>query len=164
MDQNNFNMQGNENNNQTPQQQNGYYQPPTYNGGVQQPYYGNQQQYYGNQQQGAYYQNFQQPGFGGQCYDPRIPELADSAFSKALASTIMCAFPITSIISIFLGAKALKLTRKIDKLAAEYGKTVGGKKTAAKILANIGKGFGIGMTIFWGLYIFIIVMAVMASL
>ena len=159
MDQNNFNPQDN-NNNQTNQQQNGYYQPPTY----QQPYYGNQQQYYGNQQQGAYYQNFQQPGFGAQYDDPRISELVDSAFGKALASTIMCAFPITSIISIFLGAKAGKLVKQANALAAACGRKAGGKSIAAKIMGSIGKGFGIGMTIFWGIYTLIIVLAVMASL
>ena len=168
MDQNNFNPQGNENNNQTNQQQNGYYQQSYY--GNQQQYYGNQQQYYGNQQQyygnqqGAYYQDLQQPDSSSQYDDPRISELVDSAFGKALAANIMCAFPITSIISIILGAKAGSLVRQANTLAAACGKKAGGKSIAAKIMGGIGKGFGIGMTIFWALYFFIIIVAILGTI
>lgn len=150
MDQNNFNTQGNENNNQTPQQQNFYYQPPMPNNYGQAPQYS-----YDYSQQAAYGQYPE-----NSANDARIAELAGAAFGRALASVIIPGLPISSIISIVLGSKALKLTRQADELAAACGKRAGGKNIAAKILGKIGKIAGISFTVFWGVYILIIGMVV----
>lgn len=149
MDQNNFNYQFNENNNQTNQQQNTYYQPPTPDN------YGQPQYSYDYSQQAAYGQYPE-----NSANDARIAELAGAAFGRALASVIIPGLPISSIISIVLGSKALKLTHQADELAAACGKRAGGKNIAAKILGKIGKIAGISFTVFWGVYILIIGMAV----
>lgn len=153
MDQNNFNTQGNENNNQIPQQQNIYYQPPMPDNYGQAPQYS-----YDYSQQAAY---GQYPDNAAS--DAQIAELAGSAFGKGLASVIMCELPITSIISIALGAKAVKLSNKANELAASCGKRAGGKNIAAKILGNIGKYTGIVMTVIWGIYFLAIAMAIALS-
>ncbi len=84
---------------------------------------------------------------------PGLQQLVNSAFGKALASVIMAELPIASIIAIFMGSSANKLVAKAENLAAQYGTKAGGKKIAAKIMGKIGFFMGIGMTIFWGIYI-----------
>ena len=85
-----------------------------------------------------------------------VNSLTESAFGKGLAATIMCWFPIASIIAIFFGSTALNLAARARGLATQYGINVGGKNTAANVLGKIGKIAGIIMTVFWGLYIFFI--------
>ena len=93
-----------------------------------------------------------------------VHDLADKAFGKALASVIMSAFPITSIIAIVMGSKALNLVNQARDIATPYGIFGGGKYIASRIMAMVGKYTGIAMTIFWGLYILIIAAAVGAAL
>lgn len=88
---------------------------------------------------------------------PGLNQLVNSAFSKGLASTIMAELPIASIIAIIMGSKAKKLVNEADRLAAKYGIKAPGKRTAAKILGNVGFGLGIGMTVFWTIYIIYLV-------
>ena len=153
MDQNNFNNQGNENNNQIPQQQNIYYQPPMPGNYGQVPQYS-----YDYSQQSAY---GQYPNNAAS--DAQIAELAGSAFGKGLAAVIIGELPIGSIISIALGSKAVKLSNKASALASMCGKRAGGKNIAAKILGNIGKYIGIVMTVLWGIYFLAIALAIALS-
>lgn len=89
-----------------------------------------------------------------------VHDLAEKAFGKALAAAIMSAFPITSIIAIVMGSGALKLVNQARDIATPYGIFGGGKYIAARVLALVGKYSGIAMTIFWGLYFFIIAIAI----
>ena len=90
--------------------------------------------------------------------DPTVElkQAVDKAFSQALASVIMCEFPVASIISIFMGRKASKLVRDAEAMAEQTGANLGGKKIAAKILSKIGFIAGIVNTCGWaivGLYL-----------
>lgn len=89
--------------------------------------------------------------------NPQIDSYVDSAFSKGLAATIMAWFPITSIIAIIMGGKALTAEQTAQTLAASSGTSAGGKCVAAKILGKIGKIGGIAMTVFWAVYILLII-------
>lgn len=140
-----------------------YQQPP-----VQQPPYGYQQPPYGYQQpyQAPAYPYPPQPMYPYP--QPRAQEipgmanLVNSAFKKGLASVILAEFPIASIVGIILGAISKKNVKEADRLAAQYGTKAPGKRTAAKVLGNIGLGLGIGMTIFW-LFYFILIITLAAS-
>lgn len=125
-----------------------YGQPQGY---PQQPY-GYPQQPYGYPQQPY----AQQPS--GE--HPAVTASADAAFGKSLAAAIMCSFPITSIIAIILGSAGLSLVEETNRLAAQYGVSAGGKNVAAKVLGMIGKIAGIVMTVFWGLYFLILLLAI----
>lgn len=89
--------------------------------------------------------------------DQMVAEMSDKAFGKALASAIMSNFPIASIIAIVQGNQALNQVKRIKELAEPYGIFGGGKYIAARVLALIGKFSGIAMTIFWALYLFLII-------
>lgn len=84
-----------------------------------------------------------------------VHDLADKAFGKALASVIMAAFPVASIIAIVMGGKALKLVNQARDIATPYGIFGGGKYMASRIMAMVGKYTGIAMTAFWGIYFLI---------
>ena len=130
----------------TPDYQQPAYQEPAY----QQPAY----------QQPVYQQPvYQQPVAPAPTSVPAAAACADEAFGKGLAATIMAWFPITSIIAIAMGGKGLGLLEQAEAIAAQYGVSAGGKAIAAKILSKIGKIGGIAMTIFWGVYFFIIIVA-----
>lgn len=88
---------------------------------------------------------------------PGLKSLADSAFAKGLASAIMSPWPITSIIAIIMGAMSKRQVAEADHLAAQYGTKAPGKRTAAKILGSVGFGVGIGFTVFWTFYFFLII-------
>ena len=143
---------------QNPQQQNPYGQNPYEQNPYEQNPYG--QNPYG---QNPYYQNpygYQQPyqGYPQPRAEnvPGLKALADSAFAKGLASAIMSPWPVTSIIAIIMGAKAKSQVTEADRLAAQYGTRAPGKRTAAKILGSVGFGVGIGFTVFWTFYFFLI--------
>ena len=110
------------------------------------------------------------PGYTPVVEQPRpqnysqVTESANSAFGKGLAATIMAEFPVTSVVSIFLGAAGLKKVKQTDEMAAYYGIKAPGKNIAAKVLSMIGLIAGIAMTAFWSFYFFIIVMVVLASM
>jgi len=89
--------------------------------------------------------------------DQMVAEMSNSAFNKALASAIMSNFPIASIIAIVQGNQALNQVKRIKELAEPYGIFAGGKYIAARVLALVGKFSGIAMTIFWALYLFLII-------
>lgn len=86
-----------------------------------------------------------------------VHDLADKAFGKALASAIMSAFPVTSIIAIVMGSKALKLVNQARDIATPYGVKGGAKYFVARGLGLYGKFTGILMTVVWALYFLIIV-------
>ena len=88
-----------------------------------------------------------------------VHDLANKAFGKALASVIMCAFPIASIIAIVMGSKALNLVNQARDIATPYGIFGGAKYMVSRAMAMVGKFSGIAMTVFWALYILIIVAA-----
>ena len=94
---------------------------------------------------------------------PGLTNMVQSAFKKGLASTITSIFPIASIVGIILGASAKKSVKEADRLAAQYGTKAPGKRTAAKVLGNVGFGLGIGMTIFWLFYIILIIALLSAT-
>lgn len=162
----NFNEQNNYEQNYVPQQeqapvaepapQQPVYQQPVYQQPYQQPY---QQNPYG------YQQPYQAPGYPMYPYPaqprpenvPGLKALADSAFSKGLAAAIMGPWPVTSIIAIIMGSIAKNKVKEADNLAAQHGTKAPGKRTAAKILGNVGFGVGIGFTIFWVFYFFLII-------
>lgn len=87
--------------------------------------------------------------------DPTVNAYVDSAFSKALAATIMAEFPIASIIAISFGSTALDIADRAKMLAQQRGVKPSGKVVAATILGKIGKIVGIVMTVFWAVYLFI---------
>ena len=93
--------------------------------------------------------------------DPEVDACVDSAFGKALASAIMCEFPIASIIAIVMGSTSLNLVEQAKFMAAQRGVKPSGKIVAATILGKIGKIAGIVMTVFWAIYFFIILVAFM---
>ena len=90
--------------------------------------------------------------------DQMVEEMSGGAFTKALLSTIFCAWPITSIIAIVLGCQALNQVNRIKELAEPYGIFAGGKYIAARVLALVGKFTGIAMTVIWGLYLLVILL------
>ena len=96
--------------------------------------------------------------------DPAVDLIVDSAFGKALASAIMCEFPIASIIAIVIGSQSLDLVEQAKNLAAQRGAKPSGKIIAATVLGKIGKIAGIIMTCFWGIYLFIILAAIFSTL
>ena len=94
-----------------------------------------------------------------------VKELADSAFGKCLASTIISGLPVSSIIAIILGASGLKAANKATEIAVANKMFAGGKNIAAKILGKIGLITGIVMTAFWTTYFSIIfIMAIIVAL
>ena len=143
-------------------EQNNFYEQPNTNGQEREPlpqydFSGQQPTYQQPMYQQPMYQQpvYQQPP--QDMYTREIGECADSAFGKGLAATIMAWFPVTSIIAIILGSGSVNLVEKAQELAARCGISAGGKCVAAKILGKIGKIGGIVMTIFWGVYIFLLV-------
>lgn len=82
-----------------------------------------------------------------------IAGLADSAFGKGLAATIMANFPIACYIAIFMGLAGLKKAKKANALAEENGLSAGGKNKAGKILSIIGLAYGGYMSLTWTLVI-----------
>ena len=91
--------------------------------------------------------------------DPQVASLVDAAFGKSLAATIMCWFPVASIIAIFMGSAGLNMVEQAKWLARQRGSIISGKNVAATVLGKIGKIAGIVMTVWWAFYIlFIIVM------
>lgn len=90
----------------------------------------------------------------------QIQGLSKSAFGKGLASVIMSAFPILCFVAIFLGGSAVSQSKSASALALQNGVSAGGKCVAARILGIIGLILGILMTLFWVLYIIIIVVAI----
>ena len=85
--------------------------------------------------------------------DPQVNTLVENAFGKGLAATIMCGFPIASIIAISFGSTAVNMVEQARQMAAQRNVAISGKNIAANILGKIGKIAGIAMTIFWGFYI-----------
>ena len=96
--------------------------------------------------------------------DPQADALVEGAFSKGLAATIMCSFPIASIIAIIFGNTALSMVAQARYIASQRNVKISGKNIAANILGKIGKIAGIAMTIFWGVYVFILLVAILAAL
>lgn len=123
-----------DNNNYQPQFQQPQYQQPVY-----------QQQYYQNAP-------YQQP-------TQAIPAPAEAtkqakgAFGKALASLIIPPYPILSVVTWALGSSALNDVYDITEFCNSIGCGVPGILKAARILAKIGKGFGIAFTIIWSLIV-----------
>ena len=102
--------------------------------------------------------------------NPEVEELCkktneevEDNFGKALAATICASFPVASIVAIVLGNKALCGWKKATALAAEHGFKLTGKNIAVRVLGLIGKIGGIFMTVFWALYLLIIIGIVAAG-
>ena len=91
---------------------------------------------------------------------PEVDEKVDSAFFKALASTILAFFPITSVVAIFLGLSVSKKLKEANELAENYGVGLGGKAKAAKILSIIGSIAGGVFTVYYAFYAFIILISI----
>lgn len=136
-----------DNNNYQPQfQQPQFEQQPTY----QQPVY----------------QQPPQPDF----LPPDIQQMVDSVFGKALAATIMCEFPIASIIAIFFGNNALKEIITLMDICKSMGIRLPGKLIAGRILALVGKISGIvctciygGLAVFYTFYFFLFFVMAMSA-
>ena len=94
--------------------------------------------------------------------DPIVESYVDEAFSKSLAATIMCGFPVASIIAISFGSTGLTLVENAKKVAAERGVKPSGKNIAANVLGKIGKIAGIVMTAFWGFYLLLILIILLS--
>ncbi len=92
--------------------------------------------------------------------DPAVESYVEAAFGKSLAATIMCGFPVASIIAIIFGSAGLNLVEQAKNLAAQRGVKPSGKCVAATVLGKIGKIAGIVMTAFWGFYMFILLMII----
>lgn len=61
----------------------------------------------------------------------------EEAFGKSLAATIMCGFPVESIIAMCFGSKGLTLVKDAKGLASERGVQPHGKHIEATILGKI---------------------------
>ena len=109
---------------------------------------------------GSYYQSTPPAPTPYPATDPQVESYVDAAFGKSLAATIMCGFPIASIIAIIFGSAGLNLVEEAKSLAAARGVRPSGKNIAATVLGKIGKIAGIIMTAFWGVYLFIILMII----
>ena len=72
-----------------------------------------------------------------------------SLMIKGILAIALCEFGIPGII---LGSMAKKMAAQF---MAENGGQIYGKAKVGSILGKIGFGLGIGMTIFWGIYILI---------
>ena len=96
-------------------------------------------------------------------HNPEIDDLVDEAFSKALTSTIMAVFPITSIIAIFFSSKSKKLIKEAETLARKNNYALSGKIKAAKILSTIGTIAGLVLTGYYLIEFFAVLIAVFSS-
>ncbi|MBR5517846.1 MAG: hypothetical protein IKV86_02335 [Clostridia bacterium] len=96
--------------------------------------------------------------------DPQVDALVEGAFGKGLAATIICGFPIASIIALVLGNTAVNMVEQARQMAAQRGVNISGKNIAAQILGKIGKIAGIAMTIFWAVYFLILFSIILAAL
>ena len=96
--------------------------------------------------------------------DPQADALVEGAFTKGLAATIMCGFPVASIIAIIFGSTALGMVEQARQIAAQRNVKISGKNIAANILGKIGKIAGIAMTIFWGVYFLILFSIILAAM
>ena len=134
---------------QAPYQQPAYQQAPTAQPAYQQTPY--QQTPY---QQDNFYQAQQNP-----YAEQEVANYANSSFKKGLAALIMASFPVTSIISIFMGSGAIKRSKRASELASQYGVSAGGKSIAGKIMGIIGLIEGIFMTIWWPIYIILMALS-----
>ena len=88
-----------------------------------------------------------------------LDAMVDESFSSGLTATICAWFPVASIIAIAKGSKGLKKLAEAKGLAQQYGINISGKNIAARILGMIGKIGGIVMTVFYPLYIIILIAA-----
>ena len=88
-----------------------------------------------------------------------LDAMVDEAFGKGLAATICAWFPVASIVAIAQGSKGLKKLAEAKNLAQQYGTSLSGKNIAARILGMVGKIGGIVMTVFYPLYIIILIAA-----
>lgn len=96
--------------------------------------------------------------------DPEIEDKVNYNFKKALASVILAEFPIMSIVAFFLSHSAWKCAWELTGLAKERGVRLPGKNIAVKILSGIGRGISIFGTIFWTIYLLLIVLAIVENL
>ena len=94
----------------------------------------------------------------------KVQDFVERAFNKGLVSIIICGFPVSSIVSIFLAASSKKTLSEAANLAKALGIELGGKSVATRILNIIGLVTGIVMSAVWGLYILIVVAAVLATM
>lgn len=96
---------------------------------------------------------YAQPTYSAPTYSaaPAAPVDANSLLIKGILALALCEFGIPGII---LGSMAKKLAAQF--MAANNGQ-IFGKAKIGSILGKIGFGFGIGMTIFWGVYFLIFV-------
>lgn len=86
-------------------------------------------------------------------------EIINSAFGKGIAACICSIFPVASIVAIVLGSKVLSMRNKAVTIAESAGQVLSGKRIAVKVLGMVGKWLGVGMTVFWALYILLLVLA-----
>lgn len=93
-----------------------------------------------------------------------IRELADSAFAKGLAATIISPLPIASLIAVILSAIGLKAVSRARELAAAHNLSAGGKSVAGKVLSIVGLVTGLVFTAIWGFYFLAIVALVVGKL
>jgi len=158
------------NNNYDPNQQSQYQQAPQY----QQPQY--QQQYNQNQQyqdsnQQYYQQQYQDPNqqyYQQQYQDPNqqyyqqpyYQEPVDtSVFPLSIVGTCFSLSMVLSLIGLILTAVA---KGKIKNIYARNPQP-GGKIKAAKIISNIGFGFGLGFTIYFGIVFLMVIVGLIAE-
>jgi len=146
------------NNNYDPNQQSQYQQAPQY----QQPQY--QQQYNQNQQyqdsnQQYYQQQYQDPN--QQYYQqPYYQEPVDtSVFPLSIVGTCFSLSMVLSLIGLIITAVA---KGKIKNIYARNPQP-GGKIKAAKIISNIGFGFGLGFTIYFGIVFLMVIVGLIAE-
>ena len=84
----------------------------------------------------------------------RAEELANSALTMGIVGLALCEFGLPGLIISRIGLnKANEVESLLGKLPA--------KANVGRILAKIGLGFSIGMMVFWILYFFILLIAMM---
>ena len=124
---------------------------------VQQPY-GQQPQQYQQQQYAQAQQAYQQP------VDPAYEETVGEFLKQAIFSCVMACFPVACIFAIFKGSK----NRKNIMAYLENGGVHTNKVTVSSILSNVGKYYGLGMTIIYAIlliyYAFVIFIMIIAAI
>ena len=145
-------MENNELNNNQQNVQQPYGQQP------QQPYAQPQPQQYQQQQYAQAQQAYQQP------VDPAYEETVGEFLKQAIFSCVMACFPVACIFAIFKGSK----NRKNIMAYLEHGGVHTNKVTVSSILSNVGKYYGLGMTIIYAIlliyYAFVIFIMIIAAI
>ncbi len=108
------------------------------------------------QNENVYAPTYQAPAYQQAPTYNSAPAQSVDAGSLMIKGILAIALCWTGIAGLILGSMAKRMAAQF---MAENGGQIFGKAKTGSILGRIGFGFGIGFTIFWGLYFFIMLIA-----